>query len=108
MGNKLCYYIDAISSGKLLSTYITYVQKNGSLLFYRWNYESIAICYMINTVLNCNKVFREQVKKRLSILFTARIMETIRDCLKKKNKCVMTLIMIYENNGGNAKKCIEF
>ena len=31
-------------------------------------------------------------------------METIRDCLKKKNTFVMALIMICENNGGNAKK----
>ena len=31
-------------------------------------------------------------------------METIRDCLKKKNTCVMSLIMICENNGGNGKK----
>ena len=31
-------------------------------------------------------------------------MEIIRDCLEKKNTCVMALIVIYENNGGNAKK----
>ena len=35
-------------------------------------------------------------------------METIRDFLKKKNTCVMELIMIYENNGGNEKKWIEY
>ena len=31
-------------------------------------------------------------------------METIRDFLKNKNTCVMVLIIIYENNGGKAKK----
>ena len=31
-------------------------------------------------------------------------METIRYFLKKKNACVMELLMIYENNGGNTKK----
>ena len=31
-------------------------------------------------------------------------MENIRYFLKNNNKFVMALIMIYENNGGNAKK----
>ena len=31
-------------------------------------------------------------------------METIKKFSKKKNTCVMALKMIYDNNGGNAKK----
>ena len=31
-------------------------------------------------------------------------MVTIKDCLKKKNTCIMALIVIHENNGGNEKK----
>ena len=31
-------------------------------------------------------------------------MKTIRDCLKKKNTCVMALTMFYENNGIKPKK----
>ena len=31
-------------------------------------------------------------------------METIRDFPRKKNTCVMALIMTYENNGGKTKK----
>ena len=31
-------------------------------------------------------------------------METIRDFLKNKNTCVMELMTIYDNNGGNSKK----
>ena len=67
-------------------------------------YESInqySIGYMINTSLNSIIVFREQVEKCLSVSFNKNTMETIRDFLKKKNTCVMVLIMIYENNGGN-------
>ena len=39
--------------------------------------------------------------------FNSRTMETIRDFLKNNNTCVMSLIKIYENNGGNTKKCID-
>ena len=66
-----------------------------------------AIGYMINPSLNCNKVFRVQFEKCLSVSFNSRTMETIIYCLKNKNTCVMALIMVYENNGGNEKKCIE-
>ena len=62
------------------------------------NINQCAIGYMINPSLNCNKVFRVQVEKCLSILIAARKMETIKDCLRNKNTCVMVLIMIHENN----------
>ena len=61
---------------------------------------------MIDHSMNCNKVFRVQVEKCLSVSFASSKMETIRDFLKNKNTCVMALINIYENNGGNAKKFI--
>ena len=43
-------------------------------------YETInqyAIGYMINPSLNCNKVFRVQVEKLLSVSFHSRTMKTI-------------------------------
>ena len=57
-----------------------------------------AIGYMINPSLNCKKVFREQVEKCLSVSFNEKTMETIKYFLRKKNTCVMALIIIYENN----------
>ena len=62
------------------------------------------IGYMINHSLNCNKVFKIQVEKCLSVSFH---METIRDCLRKNNTRVMAIKVIYENNGVKPKKCIE-
>ena len=62
---------------------------------------------MINPSLKFNNVFRTQVEKCLSVLFSARKMKNIKDFLMKNNKCVMALIMIYENNGEIPKKCIE-
>ena len=53
---------------------------------------------MINPSLNFNKVFIEQVQKFLSCSFSIRTITTIKNCLMKKNKYVMALIMIYENN----------
>ena len=66
-----------------------------------------AIGYMINPSLNCNKVLRIQAKKCLSISFAARTMENIKYFLRKKNTLVMSLIMIYENNGERPKIFIE-
>ena len=62
-----------------------------------------AICYMINPSLNCYKVFRVQVEKCLIVSFNSRKMEPLRIFLSKKNTSSMALIIIYENNGGNAK-----
>ena len=39
--------------------------------------DQISICYMINPSLNCNRVFREQVEKCLSVSFHKNKMETI-------------------------------
>ena len=63
-----------------------------------------AISYMINPSLNCTKVFIVQFEKCWSLWFSSRATETIINCLKKRNTCVMAQIIIYENNGGNVKK----
>ena len=65
-----------------------------------------AIGYMINPSLNINKVLREQTEKCLSATFHEKTMEYIRGCLEKNNTCVIALIIFYENNGVNPKKCI--
>ena len=57
------------------------------------------IGYMVNPSLNCNKVFKIQVEKCLSISFFDKTMATIKDFLRKKNTCVMEILMIYNNNG---------
>ena len=65
-----------------------------------------SIGYTIKPSLNCNEVFRVQVEKLLSVSFASNTMNTIIYFLEKKNKCVMALIMIYENNRERPKKCI--
>ena len=65
-----------------------------------------AIGYRINTSFTCNKVFREQFKTFLSVLFHKNKTETIIGFLKEKNTCVMALKTIYVNNAEKPKKCI--
>ena len=65
------------------------------------NINQFTIGYIINPSLNCNKLFIVQVEKYLSVPFASRTMETIKYFLKNNNTCVMALIMIYDNNGGN-------
>ena len=65
---------------------------------------TFTIGHIINPSLNCNKEFREQVRKWLSVSFHENTMETIKDCLRNNNTCVMALIMFYENNGLKPKK----
>ena len=62
------------------------------------------IGYMINPSINCSKVFIQQVEKYLSVSFHEKKMETIKDCLRKKNTYVMELVIFYENNGLKPKK----
>ena len=52
-----------------------------------------SISYMINPSLNCNKLFIEQVEKFSSVSFHKNTMETIKDCLRENNTCVMALII---------------
>ena len=70
-------------------------------------YESInqfEFGYIIKPSINCNKVFREQVEKFSSVSFYKITIKTIIYFLRKKNTCVMALIMFYENNGEKTKK----
>ena len=62
---------------------------------------------MINPPLKFNNVFTTQVETFLSILFSDRTMKNIKYFLMKKDKCFMTLIIIYENNGEIPKIFIE-
>ena len=59
---------------------------------------------MINPSLNCNKLFREKVENLLSFSYHKKALETIRDCLRKNNTCVMALMMFYDNNVEKPKK----
>ena len=67
-----------------------------------------AIGYSINPSLHINKMFKTQVEKWLGCSFSIKTMQTIKNCLMKKNTSVMALIMIYENNGEKPKNCIEW
>ena len=51
------------------------------------------IGYMINPSLQVNKVFIEQVENFLNDTFHENTMENIRDVLRKKNTCVIALII---------------
>ena len=64
------------------------------------------IGYIINSSLNYKRVFTEQVEICLSSTFHEKKMESIKYFLRKKNTCVMELIMFYDNNGIKPKKCI--
>ena len=69
---------------------------------------NLQIDYMINPSLHINKLFREQFERCLSAAFHEKTINTIKDSLKDKNKCVMALIMFYENNGIKPKKCFGY
>ena len=62
------------------------------------------IGYMIHYSLHINSFFIEQVLKFLRATFNENKMENIRDVMKKKDTCVIALMMFNENKGG--KKCI--
>ena len=64
-----------------------------------YSINKFAIGYMINPSLHFNKVFKEHVEKCWSATYYESKTETIKDCLRKKNTCVMALIMFYETNG---------
>ena len=53
--------------------------------------------YMLNTRLNINKAFREQVEESLALVFSSKIMMPIRKVLRKDSTCIISLLMFYEN-----------
>ena len=65
-----------------------------------------SIGYMIIPSLNCNKLFREQFEKCSIVSFHKKTIEKIRYVLRKKNTCVMALIIIYDIIEEKPKKCI--
>ena len=64
------------------------------------------IGYMINPSLKFNNAFRTQHEKFLVVSFSIRKMKAVNNCLMKKSACVMAIIVIYENKGGNTRRII--
>ena len=64
------------------------------------------IGYIINPSLHVNKVFREQFETFLNATFHEKTMIPVIDVMKKKDTCVIALIMFYENKGTKTEKII--
>ena len=58
---------------------------------------NFSIGYIINPTLHVNKVFMEQVEKFLRDTFHPNTMKKIRNVMRKKDTCVIALIMFYES-----------
>ena len=56
-----------------------------------------AIGYMINPTLHSNKAFREQVEKWLIVKFHQNTMVGIQNVMRRKDTCVITLMIFYES-----------
>ena len=65
---------------------------------------NFTIGYMLNTTLNVNKVFRDQVGKLLKDAFHPGNMSGINNVLKKESTCVISLVIFYENITTNPMK----
>ena len=57
------------------------------------------IGYIINPSIHINKVFREQVGKFLRATFHDNTIENIKYVMKKKNTCVIALMVFYGSKG---------
>ena len=68
------------------------------------NVNQFSIGYMINPYLHINKMFKTQVEKFLGCSFSIKTMQSIKNCLMRKNTSAMELIMIYETIGISIKK----
>ena len=66
------------------------------------------IGYMINTGLNVNKSFREQVGKCMYTTFGKITQHFIKATSEKDNTSVLSLIMFYETRADNPKKVSEY
>ena len=66
-----------------------------------------SIGYMMNTNLNMNKVFREQVKLCMKTTFSTSTMTKISKILLKPNTRVLELVMFFENRKNMQRKCSE-
>ena len=56
---------------------------------------------MINPTLHISKVFRGQVEKFLRATFHPNTMEIIRNFTRKKDTCIIAIIMFYESKTKN-------
>ena len=59
---------------------------------------------MVNLALQVNMVFREQVKKILRTKFNQNTMEGIKNVMRKKDTCFISLIMFYSSKTINPIK----
>ena len=59
---------------------------------------------MVNPTLRVNKAFKEQVEKCMNDTFGTLAQTFIRNTIKKKNTCVLTLVMFCETRHKNATK----
>ena len=66
-----------------------------------------SIGYMMNTILNTHKCFREQVKVCLKNTFSTLTMTHISKILLKPNTRVLALVIFYENRKKMQRKCSE-
>ena len=76
------------------------------MVFFYSTYEQInpfAIDFMINSSLHVNKVFRKKLNNSFDLYFMKK-MKTIRYVVKKRDTCVIAIIMFYETNGKKPKK----
>ena len=65
------------------------------------------IRYIINTGLNTNKTFKEQVEKCMYTTFGEIKQPFIKTTLSKNNTHVFTFIMFYETRGDNPRKAFR-
>ena len=54
------------------------------------------IGYIINPSLHINKMFKIQVENCVGCSFSIKTMQSIKNCLMKKNTSIMAIIFIYE------------
>ena len=62
-----------------------------------------AIGYIINRTLHIIKVFRDQVEKCLRATFYQHTMEGIRNFMRKKDTCVIAIVMFYYTKNNSRK-----
>ena len=87
-----------------MSTFITYVQNIGLYLYNRKRINQIAIGYVIKPTLHVNNILREQVELFLIATLNQNTMEVIKGARRKKDICIIALIMFYMTKTNNPIK----
>ena len=67
---------------------------------------TFSIGYMINLVLHVHKVFRYQVGKCLRATFHQSTMEDMKKFMRKRNTCVIAIVMFYETKTKKYNKSV--